>query len=156
MADAGLFKIGLLVSDLDAAMRDLGRWLGVGWTPVQESPLSLASGSGREDVTLRFAYSLGGAPHLELIEARPDGYYAAPGGSQLHHFGRWVDDLAGESAALGRAGLPREAAGIGADGATPALFAFHRGAHGVRVELVDAANRANFEAWLAGGALDLV
>ena len=103
MADAALFKTGLLVIDLESAMRDLGCWLGLSWTPVQESPLALAT----------------------------------------------------ESAALARAGLPCEAAGIGADGATPALFAFHRGAHGVRIELVDAANRVNFQTWLAGGALDL-
>jgi hypothetical protein len=148
-----LFKVGMLVADLEVAMRDLGGWLGVGWTPVQESALAIATSSGREDVELRYAYSLGVAPHLELIEALPTGYYAAPTG--LHHVGRWVDDLAAASAALARAGLPREAAGIAADGATPALFAFHRGAHGLRVELVDAAMRANFEGWLAGGELRL-
>jgi glyoxalase/bleomycin resistance protein/dioxygenase superfamily protein len=153
--DAALFKIGVLVSDLERAMSDLAGWLGLAWTPVQESPLALATAVGREDVKLRFAYSIGTEPHLELIEAQPSGYYAAPGGPHLHHVGRWVDDLVAESAALERAGLPREAAGIAADGTTPALFAFHRGAHGVRVELVDAANRANFAAWLAGGALKL-
>lgn len=155
MADAALFKTGLLVIDLEPAMRDLGRWLGLSWTPVQESPLALATAAGREDVKLRYAYSTGDAPYLELIEAQPSGYYAAPEGAHLHHVGRWVDDLAAESAALARVGVPCEAAGIGADGATPALFAFHRGAHGVRIELVDAANRVNFQTWLAGGALDL-
>jgi hypothetical protein len=155
MADAALFKTGVLVTDLERAMRDLGRWLGLAWTPVQESPLALTTAAGREDVKLRFAYSTGGAPYLELIETQPRGYYAAPGGPHLHHVGRWVDDLAAASAALASAGLPREAAGIAADGATPALFAFHRGAHGVRIELVDSAMRANFESWLAGGVLEL-
>ena len=155
MRDAALFKFGLLVADLERAMLDLGAWLALDWTPVQESRLSIATASGREDVELRFAYSVGAAPYLELIEAHPSGYYAAPDGPHLHHVGRWVDDLASESAALARAGLPREAAGIGADGATPTLFAFHRGAHGLRVELVDAAMRANFEGWLAGGVLRL-
>ena len=155
MTGAALFKVGMLVVDIERAMRDLGVWLALDWTPVQESPLSIATASGREDVKLRFAYSLGAAPHLELIEALATGYYAAAAGPHLHHVGRWVDDLASESATLERAGLAREAAGIGADGVTPALFAFHRGAHGLRVELVDAAMRANFEGWLAGGVLQL-
>ena len=59
------------------------------------------------------------------------------------------------SKALANDGLRLEAAGVGPDGATPALFAFHRGDHGTRVELVDRANQANFEAWLAGGELPL-
>ena len=35
------------------------------------------------------------------------------------------------------------------------MFAFHRGEHGLRVELVDRAMQTTFEGWLAGGALDL-
>ena len=90
-----------------------------------------------------------------MLEAQPRGYYAAPQGPHLHHVGRWVDELAGASARLTRAGLPLEAAGVDAEGRTPALFAFHRGAHGTRVELVDRSMRATFEGWLAGGELDL-
>jgi methylmalonyl-CoA/ethylmalonyl-CoA epimerase len=155
MTDAGLFKTGLLVTDLERAMADLARWLGVAWTPVQESPISLALPGGREDVKLRFAYSTGGAPYLELIEAHAAGFYAAPEGPHLHHVGRWVDDLSAASAALARAGLPLEAAGIDAEGRSPAMFAFHRGGHGLRVELVDRVMRPGFEAWLGGAPLEL-
>lgn len=155
MVEGELFKTGLLVPDLERAMADLGQWLGLRWTPVQESPLALWTGQGREDVALRFAYSLGAPPHLELLEAQPRGYYAAPNGAHLHHVGRWVDDLPKASAALAASGLPLEAAGLDARGSKPALFAFHRGAHGLRVELVDAAQRASFEGWLAGGRLAL-
>jgi hypothetical protein len=34
-----LFKTGFLVRNLEGAMRDFGRWLGVAWTPVQQSKL---------------------------------------------------------------------------------------------------------------------
>ena len=155
MGDAGLFKTALIVTDLERAMDDLGRWLGLAWTPVQESPISLALAAGREDRKLRFVYSTGGAPYLELIEAHATGFYAAPDGPHLHHVGRWVDDLAAASDALTRAGLPLEAAGIDAHGHAPAMFAFHRGGHGLRVELVDRVMRPGFEAWLAGGTLEL-
>jgi len=150
-----MFKTGFLVTDLEGAMRDFGRWLGVAWTPVQQSKLVLLTEQGREEVELRFAYSTGQPPYLELLEAQPRGYYRAPAGAHLHHVGRWVDDLAAASRALAAAGLPLEAAGVDANGRTPAIFAFHRGAHGLRIELVDRAMQPGFEAWLAGGPLEL-
>jgi hypothetical protein len=148
------FKTGFLVMDLAGAMRDLGRWLGVAWTPVQQSRLVLRLPEGQEEVELRFVYSTGSPPHLELLEAQASGYYAASG-ARLHHVGRWVDDLAAASRALAAAGLPLEAAGVDAAGRSPAVFAFHCGAHGLRVELVDRAMQPGFERWLAGGELAL-
>ena len=108
---------------------------------------------GREEVELQYAYSTTGPVYLELLQSQPTGYYATDTGSELHHLGRWVDDLAAASASLTQQGLPLEAQGVGADGAKPALFAFHAGPHAVRIELVDRANQANFQSWLAGGSL---
>ena len=153
--DPTLFKTGFLVTDLEGAMKDFGRWLGVSWTPVQQSKLVLAVGPRREEVELRFAYSTGSPPYLELLEAQPSGYYEANAGAHLHHVGRWVDDLDAASRALAAAGLPLEAAGVDANGGSPAVFVFHRGAHGLRVELVDRAMQPGFEGWLAGGELVL-
>jgi catechol 2,3-dioxygenase-like lactoylglutathione lyase family enzyme len=153
--DPTLFKTGFLVTDLDGALRDFSRWLGVTWTPVQQSKLVLDTGAGREEVELRFAYTTGSPPYLELLEAQPRGYYAAPAGAHLHHVGRWVDDLAAASRTLAAAGLPLEAAGVDAAGRSPSLFAFHRGPHGLRIELVDRAMQPGFETWLAGGELAL-
>jgi len=150
-----LFKAALLVTDLSSAMRDLSSWLDVAWTPVQSADLSLRTAEGREDVTLRFAYSTEGPLYLELLEARASGFYAAPAGSHLHHVGRWVDDLAGASSRLAASGLPLEAAGMDAEARAPVGFAFHRGGHGLRVELVDRALKPGFEQWLAGGRLEL-
>ena len=149
------FKAGLLVEDIEKACEEIGRWLGLEWTPVQESPLVLETASGREQVSLRFAYSLGDPPHLELLEAQTKGYYAVRRGEHIHHLGLWVDDLAEASAGFERLGLPLEAAGVDPQGTTPAIFAFHRGAHGLRLELVSNANKTNFEKWLAGGELEL-
>src|SRR5688572_22607996 len=132
-----LFKTGFLVTDLEGAMRDFGRWLGVAWPPVQQSKLVRDVAGEREDVALRFAYTTGSPPYLALLEAQPRGYCAAAGGRHLHHVGRWVDDLAAASRALTAAGLPLEAAGVDANGRSPAIFVFHRGPHGLRIELVD-------------------
>ena len=161
MGVASLFKTGLIVRDLPTAIDDLGRWLALDFTPIQESPLELETAKGRETIELRYVYSTSGPVYLELIEAQPSGYYRLDAvGPHLHHVGRWVDDLASASAELAAAGLPLEAAGVGEDGTTPSTFAFHRAidpstGHGLRVELVPAANKPIFEAWLAGGSLEL-
>ena len=75
-----LFKTGLLVIDLERAMRDISAWLGVSWTPIQQSPLVLRTATGDEKVDLRFVFSTDGPPYLELLEAHPSGYYAAVDG----------------------------------------------------------------------------
>jgi hypothetical protein len=64
----------------------------------------------------------------------------------------WVDDLATASAALADRGLPLEAAGMNGD-VEPHAFVFHANEWGLRVELVDNAQREYFETWLAGGEL---
>ena len=71
------FKTGVLVDDLERAMRDLGGWLGLSWTPIQEVPLVLRTAAGDEQVDLRFVFSTGSPPYLELLQAQPTGYYAA-------------------------------------------------------------------------------
>ena len=150
-----LFKTGLLVTDLERAMTDLSTWLGVEWTPIQESPLTLRTAEGDQHTNLRFVYSTTGPLYLELLQAQSSGYYEASEGPHLHHVGRWVDDLAAASRELEAAGLPLEAAGVDEAGNYPAIFCFHKGDHGTRIELVPAANRETFEAWLGGGALEI-
>ena len=154
MSGGELFKTGLIVPDLERATRELSDSLGLDWTSPQVADLCLQVGDAREDVRLEFVYSRGGPPYLELLQAQPGGYYAAPEGGGIHHVGMWVDDLAEASAALAARGLPREAAGV-RDGRCPALFAFHTDPCGLRLELVESANRPAFLEWIAGGELRL-
>ncbi len=147
-----LFVTGLVVPDLERAIGETTAALDVAFTPVQQSPLRMRTPNGIEDFDLRFVYSLGSAPHLELIEAVPGTYYDPKGGGYMRHVGMWVDDLATASAELARRGLPLEAAGINGD-VEPYAFVFHANDWGLRVELVDSVQRESFEAWLGGGEL---
>ena len=149
-----IFKTALIVEDLSSAMRDLGRGLGLEWTPVQHTDLTLRLVTGDEQVSLSFVFSLGDPPYLELLQAQPTGYYAAPEGGYIHHLGLWVDDLTTASQGLAKRGMPLEAAGV-KDGLAPAIYAFHTNPHGLRLELVEASRRAGFEDWLAGGELEI-
>jgi len=149
-----IFKTGLIVADIQSAMKDLDQWLELDWTPLRTVELDVRTTAGSESVSLSFACARRGANVLELIQAQPDGYYRLPPAAPLHHVGMWVDDLAKTSAALSEKGMTLEAAGVD-DGRSPALFAFHTNPYGLRVELVDSTMRPGFEAWLAGGELAL-
>jgi Glyoxalase/Bleomycin resistance protein/Dioxygenase superfamily len=148
-----LFVTGLVVLDLERAVEETTKTLDVAFTPVQESPLQMRTEKGVEVFNLRFVYSLGRPPHLELIEGIPGGYYD-PKGGYIRHVGLWVDDLADASAQLASSGMPLEAAGMNGE-VEPYAFVFHSLPWGLRVELVDRIQQPSFEAWLGGGELNI-
>jgi hypothetical protein len=149
-----MFVTGLVVPDIERAIAESRSTLDIEFTPVQQSPLRLRTPNGVEDFDLQFVYSLGGAPHLELIQAVPGTYYDSKGGGFIRHVGLWVENLAEASAELARRGMPLEAAGM-SDDIEPYAFVFHANAWGLRVELVDSVQRETFEAWLGGGELQI-
>ncbi len=148
-----LFHTGVVVADVERAIDDLSRALGLQFTEVQEHPMRQWRPSGEQRLVLRYAYSLAPYPLVELIEAQPGTFYEpVPGArTQLHHVGMWVDDLAAAAEQLARDGFELAAAGVDDDGNRPARVTFHESAHGVRVELCDVAMRAGFDAWVTSG-----
>ncbi|MET7400375.1 VOC family protein [Dactylosporangium sp. NPDC005572] len=143
-----LFHTGVVVDDLDEAMRRLGDTLGLAWaTPVQRTgPISTPAGPVFRD--MRITYSLGGPHHLELIEYLDDSAYRfMTGGPPLHHVGYWADDFHAEIARLESIGFPCEASGLDENGSR-AEFAYHRNPHsGLWIEIVDSAGKPRFDAW---------
>jgi hypothetical protein len=101
MADAALsfeiYHVGIVVTDVDAAMLEMAASLGVTWGRPQ-LVANLPSGTADGPV---FVFSLEGPPYYELIRARPATVWHAPG---LHHLGVWCD-------VLHRAGVEALAAG---------------------------------------------
>jgi hypothetical protein len=132
------FQVGVLVTDLPAAMEELGASLGVDWVGPQPREIG--------EWTLQVAFTTQGPPYIELIQGPAGSYWDARGqGSFLHHVGYWSDDMAADAARLEAAGMPLEF-----DGAPHgAGIRYHRGAaSGLVVELIDAANRAAWhERW---------
>jgi len=154
LADA--YHTGFVVADIDSAMAELTALFGVEWTPVEDRNMKVRTPDGPLEGRLRFAYTLGEAPHLELLEPVPGTVWDQPaeltsGLGAAHHVGVWTEDFAETSARLEAAGFPRLLTFD--DGSGRALgFAYHRLPSGVLVELVDAARRPELEAWLRGGA----
>lgn len=152
---ANIYHSGFVVAAIEPAMVELTTLFGVTWTDVEEWEARVRTPEGPLQVRLRFAYTRGERPHLELLEPVPGTVWETPvasgsGLGAVHHVGVWADDFVATSDRMAAAGFPRlltfeERSGRAAG------FAYHRLPNGALVELVDAARRRELEAWLAGG-----
>ena len=131
------YHAGIVVDDFDAALNDLSALFGYEFaSPLELStPVRLPEGEQTVERTieLRFTYSVT-VPRVEVIQTIPGTLWTPAAGSGIHHLGYWSDDLAADSSLLEQRGYPLEAAGARDDGT--AIWAYHRGAVGPRIELV--------------------
>lgn len=153
---ANAYHTGFVVPDVEAAMAELSRVFGVEWTDVEDRRVKVLTPEGPVVGRLRFVYTRGDAPHLELLEPVPGTVWDRPleatsGLGAAHHVGVWAEDFVATSDRLVEAGFPRLLTFDDGSG-RPVGFAYHRLPSGVLVELVDAARRGELEAWLRGGA----
>lgn len=135
LASEDLYHTGIVVADLEAALAAMTELGGYRWTPVMESPFMVWTPAGEQTVPFRCAYSVD-KPHLELVQQVPGTVWTAVPGNAAHHIGYFVDDLAAASQAMTDAGRPVEACGV-VEGRYPSVFAYHKGADGIRIEVVD-------------------
>ncbi len=136
-----IYHIGVIVEDLRTAMAEMADQTGITWGNAGPVTVTVRDHRGVAPETLQVVYGKNGPPYLELIEGTGKGVWALEGGPRLHHMGIWTDTLAADIARLEGQGMRTEASGVGPDGQL-SLFAYMKNAHGLRLELVDSANRA--------------
>jgi hypothetical protein len=142
MSGGSYFHVGLIVPKLEPALAELTALLGITWRDTFEGevPVHLTD-TGEETLPLRLAYSQE-HPYLEVIEGVAGTPWAlSERGSNLHHLGFYVEDLASESERVTRGFCPAEVCGLGPGGERPVNFSYHA-RDGLRIELVDVATRA--------------
>jgi hypothetical protein len=149
-----VYHTGFVVPDIEKAQAELEAVFDVRWTAVEEREMPVLTSEGPLLASMRFVYSSGGAPRIELLEPVPGTIWEQPvqpesGASSAHHLGVWAEDFQAESRRLEEAGCPRVLTYD--DGSGQAVrFAYHRLPHGALVELVDASRRPELEAWFEG------
>jgi hypothetical protein len=145
------YHCGVLVEDLDAALPAFEAFLGIAFREADSRALAPRSAEGLAAATtapVRFAFSLGGFPYVELIEAQDGGLFDRAGGLGVHHVGAWVEDLDGLRADHAAAGLDTEARFVDPDEVERVAYA---GDGTIVVESVNDRLRPDYEAWLAAG-----
>jgi catechol 2,3-dioxygenase-like lactoylglutathione lyase family enzyme len=140
-----LYHVGIVVPDMEAALKHFSDLLGIVWGPVIEVDAHDVRDADGNDLSLptTLCYSTS-APHLELITEVPGTPWVCNEYSNLHHIGFWTDALEADSEHLVTAHCPLELCGR-EPGRVPAMFTYNRDPLGVRVELVDAALRPGME-----------
>lgn len=149
-----VFHVGLLVPDVDEAMREQGDALGVSWARVQHVPdrTVWTPERGAEEVELTFVYSCEGPQHIELLSGSPGSIWDGAVPSGLHHLGVWSDDVASDAARFIDRGWRVVAAATAPEHGFGS-FAYVAPPSGLIVELVASTARSRFDAWFAGGSL---
>lgn len=147
-----LYHTGVVVDDLPAAMKTLSAVAGYRWTNEIAAPLPVWTPAGIVEVTFRFVYSLD-APHVELVQSIPDTVWVPAPGNAVHHLGYFVDDLSAVSADLVSAGMPVEVCGSFGN-LTPAMFSYHKGVDGIRIEIVDRAAMGDWDTFLRNNSAE--
>ncbi len=146
-----VFHVGLVTPDIELAMNTIGTNLGIAWSRVQQRTQEVRTGSGEvRDEPIVFTYSSDGPPQVELIQSLTGSVWEVTPRGCVHHIGAFADDVTvppgpGMSMEFG-----------GGHGELPVGFAYYISAHGMRVELVDASRRGQFEEWFGGGDLRTV
>jgi hypothetical protein len=143
-----LYHMGMVVTDLPAAMAEFGGQLGLTWAPVRVFSVNVSEGGGRaQRLDVPATYSRQGPPYLELIQATGDGLLGPERAGGLHHIGVFVDDVEGAVRRLEGEGMRLEMRGVAPDGtwAGPVYLA---NGYGLRVELGALAARDMVRGWV--------
>jgi hypothetical protein len=144
-----IVHIAIAVPDLERAMEEYTRGMGVEWGPVfdvrlpddvEADPAGFTTDGLR--ATVQRAGTVAVAP-LELVWAAPGSpafeLYGCPDGQDyLHHVAYWVDDFDGESRHLSDQGFEREML-CRREGKN--LFAYHKSKTSMRIELYPAESK---------------
>lgn len=150
LSPEALFHTGLVVEDLDLAMKTLGAVAGYHFTTVMELEVTARTAHGLQHASQRFALTLE-EPRLELVEEIPGTVWVSDGSNGAHHVGYWAanDRIAQMSAELAAQGFEVEASNDAeADGVL--MWVYHRGLGGVRIELLNTLMKPSMDAWIAG------
>jgi hypothetical protein len=143
----GMWQLGVVVEDIDAAVDDMTRAFGWEWTRAERT-LDLIADGAPLTVTLKIAIARQGPTYLELIEGVEGTPWWPPHG--LDHIAFWAEDLGVTARNLEDAGLMRKVSYASAGG-SPRGMTYHQGTDGLRLEYVDAARRDALLQWIEGG-----
>ena len=145
---------GMVVPDLDRAMREYGKALECEWAYLNHYRSALQIGGRLVVHEWRSTYSVGGEHHVELTQQIEGIFFTHPGLglARSHHVGRWVEDLESEVSRLEADGFVPLMTGCERIGHYEHMVFLAHPSVGIAVELLDIAMKPRLEAWLGGGA----
>lgn len=146
------FHIGVLVSDLEAAMDKFSRVLGLTFNDPITATFDNLEDPDPGEAFVRCTYSREGPPHIELLEANgEDGLWSIKNGEGFHHLGFWESDTERRCTFLKDASQRIGARVVQPSGRVMTVFNDPADLFGIRVEFLHDSSRAVMEQWAATG-----
>lgn len=142
---------GIAVADIDKAVADYGRDLGLRFAPIRDfDPLPFwTPEEGAHEVRVRATYSTGQGPHLELVQGEGP-FYDPAHATHARHIGVWTQDVKGDADRLVAAGWRVKAANAAPDAGYGIIAYLVSPGDALLVELVSTDLRPMIDDWLAG------
>jgi catechol 2,3-dioxygenase-like lactoylglutathione lyase family enzyme len=155
MTARNFFHIGILVNDLDAAIKRFSEVLELTFVEPTVAHVEYLEedGRGSRPADIRVSYAQQGPPYYELLEAHNDGIYGRQHGEGVHHVGAWEPHCEQRLKELvEKHHLRAEATQYTPDRKRIIVSYFYPdGFHGVRLEILDEGRRKSMESWISGG-----
>lgn len=148
------YHAGIIVDDIERAMRELAGRLGYTFNPPTTLPLPQLEDrlTGRtEPLNLVACYTREGPFFLELIQGQGDGVYSADLAG-LHHLGVWESDVEARLEQLESSGEQVDAIIRRGNGRISAIYSRPTPA-GARIEYVNDDRRKQLEEWFRTGVM---
>lgn len=142
---------GIAVADVDKAVADYGRDLGLKFAPVRDfDPLPFwTPEAGAHTLRVRATYSVGQAPHLELVQGQGP-FYDPANATHARHVGVWTQDLKGDADRLIEAGWSVKAANAAPDQGYGVIAYLLSPDGALLIELVSTDLKPVIDDWLSG------
>lgn len=153
MESPNVYHYGILVSDIDKAIKLYGRLFGLTFHEPTEVHLNRLVDPDEHEFDLRVTYSQQGPPYMELLEAKGDGVYSAGHGEGVHHIGMWDPAIDENKKRYVDSGVEVDGEVLNADGTTFAWYTNPKTTGGVRFEFVDESAREDLEKWIQTGIM---
>src|SRR6267142_5989749 len=144
------FHVGILVADLEGAIKRFSDVFGIKFGPVQEMIVN-AHGGVEGKVKMKVAYSTQGPFYIELIEGSyGDSLFSLKNGEGVHHLGVWSEDFPSYQERETGNKLPAATKLNYMPGDPQHWFSNPADLCGTRIEFIGNKMRRGIEAWIQG------
>ncbi len=149
------FHIGIVVPNLNKAMKDFSQILGITFPNPEYFHISRLEDPEPHSHDPYVVYSREGPPYYELIEAGGDGIFSAKHQGKIHHLGVWEEDMTARVKALEKEGIVIDAWFRNKEGSVPfAVITSPQSPLGIRIEYIDRSLQCTIEQWVETGSIN--
>jgi catechol 2,3-dioxygenase-like lactoylglutathione lyase family enzyme len=145
------FHVGVIVPDLQKAMDDFSRVLGLTFAEPAHVHIPFLSDPDTHPHDVHVVFSEDGPPYYELIEANGSGIFSAREERKILYVGMYEPDMEGRIRILQEQGIGIEAVARFEEGAAPDWIITKPDVLGIRLEYVDSSDRPKINRWVHTG-----